>query len=124
AVDLVMLQGLVDLLPAPLDLRIGDDDSLALSVVDVVAGGLRGEAAFGERARGEGVWGAAARIAGAKKALDRRHAVVAPEIFGRGNVLPAGAPGARACRVGAHDVRLGRGELRVLVLGIDVGGGP
>src|SRR6185312_14209016 len=96
AVDPVMLERLVDLLPAALDLRIGDDDALGLPVVDVLARGLRGEAALGERAGGERVRRAAHRVAGAEEALDRGHAVVAPEILGRGNVLGTGAPGAGA----------------------------
>ena len=50
AIDLVMLQRLVDFPLAAVDLLIGDDDALALSVVDILAGGLRGETAFGERA--------------------------------------------------------------------------
>ena len=50
AVDPVMLQGFEDLLLAAVDLRIGYDNAFALAVVDVLAGGLRGETAFGERA--------------------------------------------------------------------------
>ena len=62
-------------------------------------GGLRGEAAFGERAGRELVRRAADRVAGAEQAFDRHHAVVAPEILGRGNVLRtlAQAPEHVAC---------------------------
>jgi hypothetical protein len=68
-----MLQGLVDLFPAALDLLVGDDDAFGLAVVDVLAGGLRGETAFGERAGREGVRRAADRVAeGEGVALLRR----------------------------------------------------
>src|SRR5580765_7967281 len=124
AVDPVMLHGLEDLRLAAVDLLIGDNDAFGLSVVDVFAGGLRRETAFGERPRREGVRRAADRIAGAEQPFDRRHAVVAPEILGRGNVLRARAPGARTGRVGAHDVGLGSGQLGILVLGIHIGCRP
>src|SRR5207237_81227 len=123
-VDPVMLHGLEDLVLAALDLLIGYDDAFALAVVDVFAGGLRCSAAFGERPRREGVRRAADRVTGTEQAFDRGHAVVAPEILGRGNVLGTRAPGPRTGRVGAHDVGLGGGQLRVLVLGIHVGRGP
>src|SRR6185436_1384174 len=67
---------------------------------------------------------AADGVTGAEQAFDRRHAVVAPEIFGRGNVLGTRAPRTRAGRVRPHDVRFGRRQLRILVLGIHIGGGP
>src|SRR5206468_1357538 len=99
AVDAVMLERLVDLLPAAPDLLVGYDDAFGLSVVDVLAGGLSGETALRERAGREGVRRAADRIAGAEQPLDRRHAVVAPEILRRGNILRTRTPGARARRV-------------------------
>ena len=124
AVDPVVLERLVDLLAPALDLLVGDDDAFPLAVVDVLAGGLRGQASLGEGARREGVRRAADRIAGPEQALDRRHAVVAPEVLGRGHVLGARAPRAASRRMRAHHVGLRRRELGVLVLRIDVGRRP
>ena len=67
---------------------------------------------------------AADGVAGAEQAFDRRHAVVAPEIFGRRHVFRAGAPGAAAGRMRTHDVGLGGGQFRVFVLRIDIGCRP
>src|SRR5688572_3157682 len=50
AIDAVVLEGLVDFLPAALDLLGGHHDAFAFSVVDVLASGLCGKTAFGERA--------------------------------------------------------------------------
>src|SRR5678809_594857 len=74
----------------------------------------------------EGLFGAGDAVGGtgAEQAFDRRHAVVAPEIFGRGNVLGTRAPRTRAGRVRPHDIRFGRRQLRILVLRIHIGGGP
>ncbi|MFO1299972.1 MAG: hypothetical protein U1F17_06230 [Burkholderiaceae bacterium] len=47
--------GLEHLLREAIDLRLRDDDALGLAVVDVPAGGLRRQPAFGERARRERV---------------------------------------------------------------------
>src|SRR5688572_26985765 len=51
AVDPVMLHRLEDLRLAAADLLVGDHDAFGLAVVDVLAGGLRRETAFGERPR-------------------------------------------------------------------------
>jgi hypothetical protein len=48
AIDLVVLQRLVDFLLPTGNLLLGDDDALAFSVVDILAGRLRGETALGE----------------------------------------------------------------------------
>ncbi len=119
-----MLKGLVDLFPATVDLLIRDDNAFRLAVVDVFAGGLRGETTFGERTGRESVRRTADCVTGAEQTFDRRHAVVAPEILGWRNILRARAPGARAGCMGAHDVGLGCGQFGILVLGVHVSGCP
>src|SRR5262249_49706155 len=99
------------------------NDALTLSVIDILAGGLRGEPTFGERAGREGVRRAADRVTGAEQAFNRRHTVITPEILGRRDILATRAPGAGAGRVRAHDVGLGRPQLRVLIPGFHVRGG-
>ena len=115
-----MFQRLVDLGPAAIDLLLRDANTLGLAVVDVLAGSLGRQAALGKRTRGKRMGCAADGVARAEQALDRGHAVVAPEIFGRRHVFRAGAPGAAAGRMRTHDVGLGGRQFRVFVLRIDI----
>ncbi len=64
------------------------------------------------------------RITGAEQALDGGHAIVAPVVFRRRDVLGTGTPGAATGCVRAHDIGFGRGELGILVFRIDVGRRP
>lgn len=59
-------------------------------------------------------------VAGAEEPVDRHHAVVAPLIFRGGVAFRPARPSAGARSVRAHDVGLGRGQLGVDVLGVDV----
>ncbi len=68
--------------------------------------------------------GTADRVAGAEQAVDGHHAVVAPLVFRRGIVRGPARPGAGAGRVRAHDVGLGRGQLGIGELRVDVLRGP
>src|SRR5580704_18024943 len=49
AIDLVVLQWLVNFLLSAVDLLVGYDDAFGFAVVDIFTGSLRGEAALGER---------------------------------------------------------------------------
>src|SRR4051812_611506 len=92
AADAEVLERLVDLALEVAVLLLPHLRLAVLQVVNVLDRRLACDAAFGEGARGELVCGAANGVAGAEKAVDRHHAVVAPLVIGRGIVLRAARP--------------------------------